>query len=197
MKESEIRGILESVIEDIDQGRIRLQRPRPWRRALGSAVVAATLGLGAGACGGHNIGVAGDGGVDASSRSDATSDIDGGGQLLYQAPMVDAGPMPEYGEPFLDAGNMPAYAEPWLDAGSSEDYAAPPVDGGNDTLYSAPVVDASVEPDSEIAPAYGVPFRAPYPDEDPALEREPRPDWDPEARADVHGDPSEPEPEPW
>ncbi len=162
MSERDLRRILNEIIEDFDTGRIRLIRSRlpGVRNVVGSAVIAVTMGLGGVACDTSGVGVA----TDAGTQQDATAEqFDGGGDLLYMAPPVDAGPMPEYAEPFIDGGISPAYAEPFPDDGGVEPY----IDAGDAPAYMAPYWDAEVEPDAEVdggnMAAYAVP---PAPPED-------------------------------
>lgn len=159
MSDRDLRRILSEIIEDFDSGRIRrirgrLPSGRSVRNVVGSAMIAATLGLGGVACDTRSVGTP----TDAGTHQDVATQVDSGMDLLYMAPPVDAGPMPEYGEPFYDAGIMPAYGEPFYD-----DAGLTPVDAGDVPAYMAPVWDASVELDSGNNLAYGVP---PVPPED-------------------------------
>lgn len=144
MSDRDLRRILSEIIEDFDTGRIRMIRTRlpGVRNVLGSAVIAVTLGLGSAACDTQSVGTA----TDAGPQRDAAAQIDGGMDLMYMAPAVDAGPMPEYAEPFYDGGIMPAYAEPFYDAGDVP-------------AYMGPYWDASVDPQEDAGNmgAYGVP----------------------------------------
>lgn len=157
MSDRDLRRILNEIIEDFDTGRIRtIRRHLPTvRNVVGSAVIAVGLGLGGVACDTQSVGSA----TDAGTQQDAAAQIDGGGDLLYMAPMVDAGPMPEYAEPFYDGGIMPAYGEPFYDDGGIYEYASPPIDAGDMPAYMAPYIDASVEPEEDggVNTAYGVP----------------------------------------
>ena len=158
MSEREIRRILNEIIDDFDAGRIHPVRRRlpKVRNFVGSAMIAATLGLGGVACDTQSVGSISDAGV---QRDAAAQQIDGGMDLLYMAPMVDAGPMPEYAEPFDDGGIMPAYGEPFYDDGGVYEYASPPIDAGEAPAYMAPSTDAAVQPDEDggVYGLYGVP----------------------------------------
>jgi hypothetical protein len=161
MSDRDLRRILDEIIEDFDTGRIQLIRSRMpgIRNVVGSAVIAVTLGLGGVACDTQSVGTTGD----AGPQRDAAAQIDGGMDLLYMAPPVDAGPMPEYAEPFDDGGIMPAYAEPFPDDGGGYEY----LDAGDVPAYMAPSWDAGTDPDPEVDAgnnaAYAVP---PIPPED-------------------------------
>lgn len=152
MSDRDLRRILSEIIEDFDTGRIRRIRGRlpGVRKVVGSAVIAAALGLGGAACDTRSVGAP----TDAGTHQDVVVQVDAGGDLLYMAPMVDAGPMPEYAEPFFDAGIMPSYGEPFY-----EDAGMAPVDAGDAPAYMAPYWDASLDPEEDAGPqtAYGVP----------------------------------------
>ena len=140
MSDLDLRRILNEIIDDFDTGRIRTVRARlpTVRNVVGSAVIAVTLGLGGVACDTQSVGSTTDAGshtTDAGTEQDAAMQIDGGMDLLYMAPMVDAGPMPEYAEPFYDAGDVPAYMGPYWDASVDPDE-----DGGPQTAYGVPPV---------------------------------------------------------
>lgn len=159
MSDRDLRRILNEIIDDFDTGRIQLLRSRlpGVRNVVGSAVIAVTMGLGGVACDTQSVGTA----TDAGPQRDAVSQIDGGVDLLYMAPAVDAGPMPEYAEPFIDGGITPAYAEPFPDDGGVYEV----LDAGDAPAYMAPSWDASTDPEADggFNTAYGVP---PVPPED-------------------------------
>ncbi len=157
MSDRDLRKLLNEIIEDFDAGRIRMVRRRlpGVRNMVGSAMIAATLGLGGVACDTQSVGTS----TDAGAQRDAAAQVDAGGDLLYMAPEVDAGPMPEYAEPFMDGGIMPAYGEPFYDDGGIYEYASPPIDAGEAPAYMGPFPDASVEEEEDggFNTAYGVP----------------------------------------
>lgn len=140
MSDRDLRRILNEIIDDFDAGRIQTVRTRlpTVRNVVGSAVIAVTLGLGGVACDTESVGSANDATTtttDAATGQDAATQIDGGMDLLYMAPIVDAGPMPEYAEPFIDAGDVPAYMGPYWDASVDPDE-----DAGPQTAYGVPPV---------------------------------------------------------
>jgi hypothetical protein len=150
MSDTELRKILRDVIDDLDQGRVRVPGRLPWKRVAGAMILSAGLGLG-GLAGCNERALGAD--TDASS-ADASVTLDSGSGRDGAQPYPDGGVITAYGEPFLDGGILPPYSQPFLDGGSNEDYSAPPVlDGGNDSLYSAPAYMAPPAPEPAPAPA--------------------------------------------
>lgn len=68
MSDRELREILLDTIQDIDEGRVAIRRPRRsiLRHILAPPLIAASIGLAAGACGGETSG----GGQDAGGQHD-------------------------------------------------------------------------------------------------------------------------------
>lgn len=130
MSDFELRKILRDVMDDLDQGRLRL-RNRVARKALIPAVMAAGLGLGLGmaGCDSDSVGSAQDAGPDVQIIVDAA----------YMAPDVALDAVaPAYMGPIVDGGTdalAPAYMGPEVDA---------EVDSGPNTLYMGP---PPVDPD--------------------------------------------------
>jgi len=120
MSDSELRRILRGVIDDLNQGRLRLRSPlRMVKGAVLPALMASSLGLAA--CETNSVGNAYD------ARADVENIADG----AYGVPDVDAGPDVEN---FVDA----AYMAPFPDADADADLDAEVVDSGPNTLYMGP-----------------------------------------------------------
>jgi len=91
MSDLEMRELLESVISDIDTGRIRVLRGRRRvLRAVGGAAMATAIALGAGACMEYAAPAYGvppvDSGIDAGA--DAAVEVDGEPFVDYAAPFL-------------------------------------------------------------------------------------------------------------
>jgi hypothetical protein len=108
MSDRELRAILESVIADIDAGRLRVLRQRPQvLRRLGAPALAAAIALGAGACPAYAVEDYGVPPTDAALDARADALVDAGGDAE-----VDAGPNVEYMAPFLPPQDLPPEREP-------------------------------------------------------------------------------------
>lgn len=160
MSDHELRRILQDVIRDIDEGRLRApvqglaQRLARLGRKMAPPLVAAAIGLGTLACEDRALGYD----PDASAGPTADASV----QMDVETIAPDA-------QPRLDAGSVLMYGEPWLDAGAVDDYGVPPVepDAGDIDLYGVPPQPA---PDAGNAGLYGVPEVEP-PEQDPDGDR--------------------------
>lgn len=127
MSDFELRKILRDVMDDLDQGRLRL-RGRVVRKALLPAVMAAGLGLGVAGCDTNSVGNIHDAGPDGQTIVDAA----------YMAPDVALDAVaPAYMGPIVDGGTdalAPAYMGPEVDAEADD----AEVDSGPHTLYMGP-----------------------------------------------------------
>jgi hypothetical protein len=158
MSDRDLRRILEEVIEEIDQGKLRPLAPARLRGKIGGAVLAAALGLGVAACNGRVVGTDTDAGglpdVAQLDRPDADQ-IDPLDAEVVADAAVDSGPLTAYGIPQVDAGDMDAGTVVTLDGGVISMYLAMGFDdAGVDAL------DAGDQPDTdaEINAAYMAPF---------------------------------------
>lgn len=117
MTEQQIRAKLAHTIAGIDDGRLAVQRPSPPRLGLGSALVAASLGLAASGCPGEPTGTRATTAPTATAPSPATP-IDPAPVAEYMAPGPDPAepvgpPTPEYAAPApIDPAPVPEYAAP-------------------------------------------------------------------------------------
>lgn len=118
MSDQDFRRLLLEVIDDIDAGRVDV-RPRRYRlaRLIGAPLVAATLGLSAGACSNRNVGTH----QDAEAPLDDGTTADDGGPPI-DAAAVDGGNIDLYGIIIEDAAVDAA-----VDGEIPLPYAAPPI----------------------------------------------------------------------
>jgi len=158
MSDRDLRRILEEVIEEIDQGKLRPLAPARLRGKIGGAVLAAVLGLGVAACNGRVVGTVTDGGglpdVAQLDRPDGAQ-IDPPDAEVVADAAVDSGPQTAYGIPQVDAGDVDAGTVVTLDGGVISMYLAMGFeDAGVDALDAGEQPDA----DAEINAAYMAPF---------------------------------------
>ncbi len=163
MSDRDLRRILEEVIEEIDQGKLRPLAPARLRGKIGGAVLAAALGLGVAACNGRVVGTVTDAGglpdVAQLDRPDGAQ-IDPPDAEVVADAAVDSGPQTAYGIPQVDAGDV--------DAGDVDAGTVVTLDGGVISMYLAmgfddagvDALDAGDQPDAdaEINAAYMAPF---------------------------------------
>jgi hypothetical protein len=152
MSDRDLRRILEEVITEIDQGRLRPIVPMRMRGRIGGAILAAALGLGVTACEGRVVGAVTDAGgppdVVRLEQPDAAVFPDA---EVFPDAAPDSGPIPAYGIPDVDAGTVVS-----LDGGIVAMYLAMSFDAaGIDAVDAgdAPEEDAEVN-----IPAYMAPF---------------------------------------
>lgn len=151
MSDHELRRILQDVIRDLDEGRLRSPvqgLARRLGRRVAPPLLAAAIGLGGlGGLGCDNRAIGYD--PDASTGPTPEASVDGAVSGDAETSAPDA-------QPQLDAGSVLMYGEPWLDAGAVDDYGVPPVepDAGDIDLYGVPPQPG---PDAGSAGLYGVP----------------------------------------
>jgi len=124
MNDREMRELLQEIIDDVDSGRVEIERPRTLRRA--GTVLAAAAALGLAACGPtapKNVQAPQDGRPQAAQ-------VDGSApkRPTPPKPRVDPGPQPEYAAPITTPDKRPKpRKKPRIDPGPQAEYAAPAV----------------------------------------------------------------------